>query len=103
MRRAYSYFLITALLATISTAAEPDDEDFVPLFNGKDLTGWVLTNTPPATWTFQDGMLIDMNRDILLKVPPTLLASVARVLKFMLCTAGHIVHIVFTKVVHLEA
>jgi hypothetical protein len=64
MRRVHSYFLITALLAATSTAAESDDEGFVPLFNGSDLTGWVLTNTPPATWTFQDGMLICSGKPI---------------------------------------
>ncbi|RLS68824.1 MAG: DUF1080 domain-containing protein, partial [Planctomycetota bacterium] len=33
------------------------DDDFKPLFNGKDLNGWVLTNTPAETWSFEDGML----------------------------------------------
>ena len=61
MQRTSSYLLvllITAFLAATVAAAEPDAGGFVPLFNGNDLTGWVLTNTPPATWTFQDGMLI---------------------------------------------
>ncbi|MBI2478642.1 MAG: DUF1080 domain-containing protein, partial [Planctomycetia bacterium] len=57
MRRTSSYLLITAFLAATVAAAEPDADGFVPLFNGNDLTGWVLTNTPPATWTFQDGLL----------------------------------------------
>lgn len=64
MQRTFCYFLLATLLATTSVAAEPDDEGFVPLFNGKDLTGWVLTNTPPATWTFQDGMLICSGKPI---------------------------------------
>ena len=33
------------------------DDDFKPLFNGEDLNGWVLTNTPAETWSFEDGML----------------------------------------------
>jgi hypothetical protein len=33
------------------------DDDFIPLFNGKDLSGWVLTNTPSETWSFEDGVL----------------------------------------------
>ena len=33
------------------------DENFTPLFNGKDLSGWVLVNTPAETWSFEDGML----------------------------------------------
>ena len=63
MRPTSYYFLIAALLVTTATAAEPD-EGFVPLFNGKDLTGWVRTNTPPATWTIQDGMLICTGKPI---------------------------------------
>ena len=36
-----------------------DDADgFVPLFNEKDLAGWVLVNTPKETWSVQDGMLV---------------------------------------------
>ena len=31
---------------------------FVDLFNGKDLTGWVNVNTDPDTWKVRDGMLI---------------------------------------------
>jgi Domain of Unknown Function (DUF1080)/Carbohydrate esterase, sialic acid-specific acetylesterase len=27
------------------------DEGFVPLFNGKDLSGWINVNTAPSTWT----------------------------------------------------
>jgi hypothetical protein len=33
-------------------------QEFEPLFNGKDLTGWVLVNTPSDTWKVEDGMLI---------------------------------------------
>jgi hypothetical protein len=31
---------------------------FRPLFNGKDLTGWVNVNTDNDTWTVRDGMII---------------------------------------------
>ena len=31
---------------------------FVDLFNGKDLTGWVNVNTAPDTWKVRDGLLI---------------------------------------------
>lgn len=36
-------------------AATP--EEFRPLFNGRDLTGWVPVNTAPSTWTVQDELL----------------------------------------------
>jgi hypothetical protein len=31
---------------------------FVDLFNGKDLTGWVNVNTDPDTWSVRDGVLV---------------------------------------------
>ncbi|MFM7057774.1 MAG: DUF1080 domain-containing protein [Planctomycetota bacterium] len=34
------------------------------MFNGQDLTGWVLVNTPAATWSVQDQMLICSGRPI---------------------------------------
>ncbi|MBN2272545.1 MAG: DUF1080 domain-containing protein [Sedimentisphaerales bacterium] len=33
------------------------DEEFVPLFNGKNLDGWVNVNCAPQTWTVKDGMI----------------------------------------------
>jgi len=34
------------------------DEDFVTLFNGRNLDGWVNVNCAPETWTVRDGMII---------------------------------------------
>jgi len=34
------------------------------MLNGKDLTGWVLVNTPPETWSFQDGNLVCTGKPI---------------------------------------
>ena len=42
MRPTQHLALLVTLLATASVAAATDEEGFVPLFNGKDLTGWVL-------------------------------------------------------------
>lgn len=39
-------------------------QERVPLFNGKDLTGWVLVNTPAETWSVQDGMLVCTGKPI---------------------------------------
>jgi len=55
--------LIGVLLACSSYRAAAED-DFQSMFNGKDLSGWVLTNTPPETWTFQDGLLICTGKPI---------------------------------------
>ncbi|MDA1230899.1 MAG: DUF1080 domain-containing protein [Planctomycetota bacterium] len=49
-------FLIVGFAATFAIASA--EEGFRPLFNGKDLTGWVLVNTPPQTWSVEDRMLI---------------------------------------------
>ena len=44
--------------------AEPrvPDPEFVDLFNGVDLTGWVDVNTTPETWTVRDGLLVCSGR-----------------------------------------
>jgi hypothetical protein len=48
--------LLVALLALPTFAAE-DEEGFVPLFNGRDLTGWVNANCAPETWSVTNGMI----------------------------------------------
>ena len=37
---------------------DEDDEEFVPLFNGRNLDGWVNVNCAPETWTVRDGIII---------------------------------------------
>ncbi len=40
-------------------------EDFRPLFNGRDLTGWVVVNTAPSTWHFDaEGLLVCSGKPI---------------------------------------
>jgi predicted Zn-dependent peptidase len=39
-------------------------EGFVPLFNGKDLSGWVNANGAPGTWRVEDGMIITTGKPI---------------------------------------
>jgi hypothetical protein len=57
------YLLAAVLcLATLGSASCADDKDdgFVPLFNGKDLQGWVLRGYKEAAkdqWTVKDGVL----------------------------------------------
>ena len=48
-----------ALLASLPSLLAPQDEEgFRPLFNGKDLSGWVRVNTAPSTWIVKDGMIV---------------------------------------------
>ena len=44
--------------AVLSPAAEPGKDGFVPLFNGKDLTGWVNVNAHPGTFVVKDGEIV---------------------------------------------
>ena len=52
----FSASLAIAILALARVSA--DDEGLVPLFNGKDLSGWVNVNCAPSTFTVQDDMII---------------------------------------------
>lgn len=56
MRRCVCSLLLLVLAGVVSADESPDG--FEPLFNGRDLNNWVLTNTPPETWTVRDNMLI---------------------------------------------
>src|SRR5256885_4737098 len=38
------------------------EEDFVPLFNGTDLSGWVNLNCAPTTFTARDGMIVSTGK-----------------------------------------
>ncbi len=46
------------ILAMPLAAAEPDKDGFVPLFNGKDLTGWQNVNTTPKTFHVKNNEII---------------------------------------------
>ena len=45
-------------VALVAAGAAQHEEGFRPLFNGKDLSGWVPVNTAPSTWTVRDGMIV---------------------------------------------
>lgn len=51
---------VFALLLILSSLTGLRGEDgFVPLFNGRDLSGWVNVNCAPSTWTFnEEGLLV---------------------------------------------
>jgi lysophospholipase L1-like esterase len=42
----------------IKELASPEEAGFVPLFNGKDLTGWKTHPDQPGDWQVKDGLLI---------------------------------------------
>ena len=58
-------------IAPSNASAEPpaaeapaDAPQWVDLFNGRDLSGWVDVNTTPATWKAQDGLLVCSGKPI---------------------------------------
>jgi hypothetical protein len=51
-------FFITALWLCVTTFAA----DLRPLFNGKDLSGWVNVNCHPKTFTVRDGMIVSTGK-----------------------------------------
>ncbi|MDP1563801.1 MAG: DUF1080 domain-containing protein [Pirellulaceae bacterium] len=63
-------FLLRILIATALLCPgflwgqDDTDEGFVPLFNGRDFTGWVRTNTPESTWSYQDGLVVCTGKPI---------------------------------------
>ena len=57
MRPALTAALLAATLAAARAADQP-----VPLFNGKDLTGWVNVNGGPKTFAVKDGQVVTDGR-----------------------------------------
>ena len=43
---------------TALPALAADEPGFVPLFNGKDLSGWIPVNVAPKTFTAKEGMIV---------------------------------------------
>ena len=60
MRIAHLIFLLALALmpATLVDAGKTAGDGFVPMFNGKDLTGWVNVNCAPETFFVKDDMVI---------------------------------------------
>ena len=61
MKRTISSLLL-ALATAVPAIADEKDDGFVPLFNGRDLTGWVNVNCHPGTFFLKDGEIITTGR-----------------------------------------
>lgn len=57
MRRLFALLLLASPMLA-ADPPKPDKDGFVPLFNGKDLTGFVNLNCGPKTWSVKNGELI---------------------------------------------
>ena len=60
-----SFRILLACIFSLSLLSAADPDGFEPLFNGKDLTGWVVVNTAPSTWSFnEEGYLVCSGKPI---------------------------------------
>ena len=44
-------------LFSVADSIKAEEDGFVPMFNGKDLSGWVNANCAPETWSVKDGVI----------------------------------------------
>ena len=56
--------LIAAVVLAPLIVLAQDAPQFQPLFNGKDLKGWVNVNTDPDTWSVKNGLLVSTGKPI---------------------------------------
>lgn len=64
MTRIFTLAFFLLLCVPIAKAQEDESLAFRPLFNGKDLTGWVDVNTSEDTWKVKDEVLICSGKPI---------------------------------------
>jgi hypothetical protein len=48
---------LVLMIILCGLALRAEEDGFVPLFNGRDLSGWVNVNCAPETWSVNDGMI----------------------------------------------
>jgi hypothetical protein len=57
-----SFLSILALTLALALPSARADEEFRPLFNGNDLSGWVPVNVAPETFTVRDGLIVSTGK-----------------------------------------
>ncbi|MCI0680563.1 MAG: DUF1080 domain-containing protein [Gemmataceae bacterium] len=57
-------FVVCCLVWLSAPSVRAGDDGFKPLFNGKDLSGWVNVNCHPDTWSVKDGMIVTTGQPI---------------------------------------
>ncbi len=62
--RFYLKALVMGLMTCQGAVSFAEEAGFRPLFNGKNLDGWVRVNTAPSTWRVEDGMLMCSGKPI---------------------------------------
>src|SRR5271155_674417 len=64
MRLAHCGWLLALGLLPAAVSLGDQGDGFVPMFNGKDLTGWVNVNCAPETFFVKDDMIITTGKPI---------------------------------------
>jgi len=64
MRTIISGALVAVVSALFSVSRAQEETGLVPLFNGRDLAGWVNVNCAPDTWSVRDGMIHSTGKPI---------------------------------------
>lgn len=62
--RFFFFLLLVAVGVPLPSSLTAQVAEFQPLLNGKDLDGWVRTNTDASTWSVRDGMLVCTGKPI---------------------------------------
>lgn len=57
-RSSLSLLLLAGLLASTAVAADSSTDDWITMFNGKDLTGWKTNTENPDSFNVVDGVLV---------------------------------------------
>ena len=57
-------FLLFFSLLVPAALLHAEEAPFTPLFNGKDLTGWVPCNIAPETFSVRDGMMVTTGKPV---------------------------------------
>ena len=58
MKKILTILSFIVLWAAVADSGINGQEGFIPLFNGKNLEGWVNVNCAPETWQIKDGMIV---------------------------------------------
>lgn len=58
MKRLYGFLAAASAVFLLAASQATAEGDFVPLFNGNDLDGWVSVNCAPETFTVQDEIIV---------------------------------------------
>lgn len=56
------YRVVSMALLICAANVQAADDGFVPLFNGRDLSGWKIVNVAPGTFTVRDGMIVSTGK-----------------------------------------